>query len=59
MQSVRLDRACQLLVGSSLSLAEVAEASGYYDQSQLTKQFRTAKGITPRQYRNLRDGPGR
>ncbi len=55
LQSVRLDRACQLLVGSSLSLAEVAEASGYYDQSQLSKQFRSVLGMTPREYRNLRD----
>ena len=57
LQSVRLDRACQLLVGSTLTLAEVAEASGYYDQSQLSRQFRTTKGITPKAYRNLRDHP--
>ena len=55
LQSVRLDRACQLLVGSTLTLAEVAEASGYYDQSQLSKHFRSVLSMTPGSYRNLRD----
>src|SRR5262245_41909322 len=49
----RLARAEQLLRSSSLSLSEVALASGFYDQSQMTAVFRRYVHITPRIYRQL------
>lgn len=53
IQTVRIGHAAQLLASSKLTLAEVADACGFYDQSQLTRQFRTAKGMTPGTYRQL------
>jgi len=49
----RLARAEQLLRSSSLSLSEVALASGFYDQSQMTTVFRRYVHMTPRVYRQL------
>ena len=53
LQSIRVERAAQLLIFSADSLAAIAEACGYYDQSQFSRQFRSAKGVTPGQYRRL------
>lgn len=47
----RLARAEQLLRSSRLSLSEVASASGFYDQSQMTAVFRRYAHMTPRVYR--------
>jgi PAS domain S-box-containing protein len=53
---LRRDYAATLLVTSSMPLAEIAAACGYYDQSQFTRLFRTATGVTPGAYRaNLRE----
>jgi PAS domain S-box-containing protein len=48
---LRRDHAATLLVTTSLPLAEIATACGYYDQSQFTRLFRTATGVTPGAYR--------
>ena len=40
-----------LLLATSLSVAEVAERSGYGDYRVLTKVFKKNEGITPSQYR--------
>jgi AraC-like DNA-binding protein len=42
----RLDRA-RALIRAGVSLAEVAAASGFADQSHLTRQFRRAYGLSP------------
>lgn len=47
----RLARAQELLRDSHLPLAEVALASGFSDQSHLTRHFRLAFGVTPARYR--------
>ncbi|MGH6873155.1 MAG: helix-turn-helix transcriptional regulator [Rhizomicrobium sp.] len=49
----RLDRAAALLTEGSRSLAEIAAASGFSDQSHLNRHFRRAYGATPGQYRAL------
>jgi AraC family transcriptional regulator len=49
----RLARAQQLLRSTRLSLPEVALASGFYDQSQMTAVFRRYAQVTPRVYRLL------
>lgn len=46
----RLARAKQLLRTSERSLADVAAACGFYDQSQMTAVFRRFVGTTPRLY---------
>jgi AraC-like DNA-binding protein len=48
---LRLTRACELLIRSSASIADVALASGFYDQSALARHFRAILGVTPLQYR--------
>ena len=42
----RVGRAEELLRGRGLSLAEIALASGFADQAQLTKAFRRITGFT-------------
>lgn len=50
----RVDRAEELLRGRDLALAEIALASGFADQAQLTRTFRRVTGFTPGRYRTLR-----
>lgn len=49
----RIDHAARLLTGSELPIAEIAQQSGFSDQSSLSRQFRQVTGFTPRQYRDL------
>jgi AraC-like DNA-binding protein len=49
LTQVRLGVACHHL-RRSLSIAEAALASGFYDQSALTRHFKRAYGMTPLQY---------
>jgi AraC family transcriptional regulator len=48
---LRVERAKELLAIGDLSIAEVAIAVGFYDQSHLTKQMKRLLGFTPRQFR--------
>lgn len=48
----RLDRARAMMNGRT-PLAEIAAASGFSDQSHLTRHFRGAYGLTPAQWRRL------
>lgn len=47
----RIDKACQLLEETELSITEVSGACGYADHSAFTRQFKAATHITPAQYR--------
>ncbi len=47
----RVERAKQLLRRQELSLAEIALACGFANQSHFTKHFRQQTGSTPKQYR--------
>lgn len=51
VNSLRLNRAKELLVSTALSVAEVAERSGYGDYFYFCKLFKKTFGITPAQYR--------
>ncbi|RJQ07750.1 MAG: helix-turn-helix domain-containing protein [Bacillota bacterium] len=48
---VRIERARVLLVGTSLSISEVAAEVGYKDASYFSRVFKTATGQAPTQYR--------
>lgn len=48
---VRVNAARNLLSRSNRSIAEVALASGFYDQSQLARYFKRLTGMTPSHYR--------
>ncbi|HTW82963.1 MAG TPA: helix-turn-helix transcriptional regulator [Candidatus Sulfotelmatobacter sp.] len=47
----RLDRASALLVASDASLAGIAQACGFSDQSHLTRTFAGTLGLAPAAYR--------
>lgn len=47
----RVKRAQDMLARTSFSLAEIAYASGFSDQSHLTRHFRRVLGTTPRAFR--------
>jgi len=48
----RIDKACQLLEESAMSITEVAAACGYADHSAFSRQFRAATQTTPAQFRS-------
>ena len=51
LTNIRMEKAKKLLLSSSLSVADVAERSGYADYRVFTKAFKKAEGVTPSQYR--------
>ena len=51
LREYRLERACELLTETNLSLAEIASACGFQDMSYFSKSFRESKGTTPTGYR--------
>jgi AraC-like DNA-binding protein len=51
LAEIRLDHAMKLLGESDISIAAVAAASGYGDQSALTRALKRRRGITPARYR--------
>jgi AraC-like DNA-binding protein len=48
--SLRIHEAQRLLTQSSANIAEVAMKAGLFDQSHFTKKFRSATGVTPREF---------
>ena len=53
---VRMERACELLMTTELSVQAVACSVGYKDALYFSRVFRKRKGITPSVYRNERAG---
>jgi AraC-like DNA-binding protein len=53
LMALRLERACAWLAGGRRTIAEVALAAGFADQSALTRAMRTALDTTPAAYRRL------
>lgn len=51
LTNIRMERAKKLLLTTSLSVAVVAEQSGYGDYRVFTKVFKKNEGSTPSQYR--------
>ena len=49
---IHMEKAKKLLLSTSLSVAEVADQSGYRDYRVFTKVFKKLEGITPSQYRH-------
>lgn len=55
---VRMERACDLLSATQLSVQAVACSVGYKDALYFSRAFRKRKGITPSNYRNKRTEGG-
>ncbi|HWK53029.1 MAG TPA: helix-turn-helix domain-containing protein [Hyphomicrobiales bacterium] len=53
LQSIRLDKAKELLQSSNLTVAEIAFGVGYPDTSYFSALFRKTMKMTPKAYRNL------
>lgn len=51
LREARIERACDLLVKTEQSVAEIAHETGFCDQSYFTHVFQKLKRTTPRQYR--------
>jgi len=51
LQNIRIETAQDLLQYSNLSIAEVAERSGFNDLSYFAKNFKKQRSITPREFR--------
>ncbi len=54
----RIDKACQLLEQTAVTITDVAAACGYSDHSAFSRQFRSATHLTPLQYRASQKPPG-
>jgi AraC family transcriptional regulator len=54
VRSLRLDWALEQIARSNMSLAEIAVAAGYSDQSHLTRECRRVAGVSPGEYRRER-----
>jgi AraC-like DNA-binding protein len=50
--SLRIGEACALLSGTSRPIAHIAADIGYESLANFNRQFKAAKGMTPRQYRS-------
>lgn len=51
VRQLRIEAACRDLCESDLSLAEIASAIGFCDQSHFSRTFKRATGMTPTEYR--------
>lgn len=51
MTNLRIGKACELLQGSSLKVAEIAQLVGYQNENSFIRVFRKSKSITPGKYR--------
>ncbi len=51
VSSYRIERACRKLLGSDLSVTDIAFSCGFNDLSYFIKTFKAEKGMTPRAFR--------
>lgn len=51
----RIEYASRLLRYSTLTISEIAEATGFEDANYFSRQFRRVVGVSPTQYRNNRN----
>ena len=56
VRKLRIDRAAQLLRDTNLGIAEIALKCGYSEQSSLTRQFKSAVGCPPGEFRKREGG---
>jgi len=52
LRQCRVDSACDLLRTTEQSIAEIANACGFCDQSYFTRVFQDVKAMTPKHYRD-------
>jgi len=52
VSSLRVQMAKKLLLNNMLTVSEVAQLSGFSDQSYFSKTFKAAVGVSPKKYKN-------
>jgi len=52
MINIRLEKACEMISNTNLSMKEVAFAAGFEDQLYFSRLFKKHKNMTPTEYRN-------
>lgn len=50
-RKLRIEFACRQISATNLSLADIAVAAGFYDQSHFYRTFKRIVGMTPTEYR--------
>jgi len=55
LNKIRLDNAKKLMISEKLCLSKVAEMTGYSSVNSFTRTFKRAEGITPGQYREMKE----
>ncbi|WP_028612278.1 AraC family transcriptional regulator [Paenibacillus harenae] len=58
LHELRIRHACSLLISSSLPISQIAFESGFSSYPTFSRVFLRLKGMTPRQYRERREGKG-
>ncbi|MBD2871861.1 AraC family transcriptional regulator [Paenibacillus arenilitoris] len=56
LHELRIRHACSLLLSSTLPIAQIAFESGFSSYPTFSRVFLRLKGVTPRQYRERRNG---
>ena len=51
IQKIRIEKSCDLLVGTNLTIREIAHQTGYEDIKFFNRVFRKMVGMTPSEYR--------
>ena len=59
LNSVRIERAKELLEDPSLRISEVAARAGYSDTAHFSRVFKSLEGVSANEYRNLHCGAGK
>jgi len=59
LRQARVELACDLMLNTDDSLADIAQRCGFNDQSYFTKVFARARQQTPRQFREQSRAPHR
>jgi YesN/AraC family two-component response regulator len=52
--SIRINRACELLTQTDLTIREISESVGYPDQLYFSRIFKKRQGMNPNEYRKSR-----
>jgi AraC family transcriptional regulator, arabinose operon regulatory protein len=55
VRNIRLQKVREFLLTTNLSLKEISDKIGFDDQSQLSRAFRRATGMSPTEYRQMGD----
>ena len=58
LNQIRVDEACRLLRETDLSVEAIARQIGVENTKYFFVLFKKIKGVTPRQFRMLREGEG-